>query len=233
MAFIHRSDQGRLHQPITLAPNGGAGARRPRGPTVCQQASREPKEGSGTQGRLHHGERFANYVQTLIDRDIRDLSGIERGADLNRLLQLVAARTGQLLVARALSSDLTISARTTLRYLDLCEEIFLIKTIPAWSSNLGKRAISTPKVAFVDSGVAAYLLGQDEKRLANIEGPLGPLLEGFVLMELALQIEWAGSTTVIDEIQPAPAGSWRSSIRWTRHRRQDASDRPPGRPGAW
>jgi predicted AAA+ superfamily ATPase len=133
----------------------------------------------------------ANYVHTLIDRDIRDLSGIERGADLNRLLQLVAARTGQLLVARALSSDLTISARTTLRYLDLCEEIFLIKRIPAWSSNLGKRAISTPKVAFVDSGVAAYLLSQDEKRLANIEGPLGPLLEGFVLMELARQIEWA------------------------------------------
>jgi uncharacterized protein len=137
------------------------------------------------------GRFFANYVQNLIDRDIRELAGIERGADLNRLLQLVAARTGQLLVAQALSSDLTISSRTALRYLDLCEEIFLIKRIPAWSSSLGKRAVSTPKVAFVDSGVAAYLLSQDEKRLASLGGMLGPLLEGFVLMELARQIEWA------------------------------------------
>ncbi len=109
---------------------------------------------------------FNGYVQTLIDRDIR-----------------------QLLAAERLATDLSISGRTAMRYLELCEEIFLIKRIPALSSNLGKRAVSTPKVACVDSGVAAYLIRQDENRLsALVDSALGPLLEGFVLMELSRQI---------------------------------------------
>lgn len=79
------------------------------------------------------------------------------------------------------------------RYLELCEEIFLIKRIPAWSSNLAHRAISSPKVAFVDSGIACYLLGQNQARLSQLTSPMiGPLLEGFVTMELARQLSWTG-----------------------------------------
>lgn len=137
--------------------------------------------------RLH-----ASYVKDLIDRDIRELSDIGRTDELRRLLQLVAARTSTLLVAQQLAVDLGISGRTVLRYLDLCEEVFLIKRIPAWSSNLGKRVISSPKVAFVDSGIAAYLLGQNSARLANLTSTvIGPLMEGFVTMELARQLTWA------------------------------------------
>lgn len=135
---------------------------------------------------------LAGYVTDLIDRDIRQLSDIGRGEELRRMLQLVAARTGQLLVASQLANDLSVSGRTVLRYLELCEEIFLIKRVPAWSSNLAKRVISSPKVAFVDSGVAAYLLGQSSRRLSELTSTaLGPLLKGFVLMELARQLTWA------------------------------------------
>ncbi|MGH3967847.1 MAG: ATP-binding protein [Mycobacterium sp.] len=137
---------------------------------------------------------LAGYVTDLIDRDIRQLSDIGRGEELRRMLQLVAARTGQLLVASQLANDLSVSGRTVLRDLDLCEEIFLIKRVPAWSSNLATRVISSPKVAFVDSGVAAYLLGQSSRRLRELTSPtLGPLLEGFVLMELARQLTWAAT----------------------------------------
>jgi hypothetical protein len=70
--------------------------------------------------------------------------------------------------------------------------LFLIKRIPAWSSNLAHRAISSPKVAFVDSAIAAYLLGQSRTRLSALTSPIiGPLLEGFVTMELARQLTWA------------------------------------------
>ncbi|GAA3444911.1 ATP-binding protein [Planomonospora venezuelensis] len=134
---------------------------------------------------------LASYVSTLIDRDIRDLSDISKPADLRRLLQLVAARTGQLLIAANLASDLSVSARTVQRYLDLCEEVFLIKRVPAWSSNLATRVVATPKVACVDSGIASYLLGLDENRLATGGDLFGPLLEGFVLMELSRQLTWA------------------------------------------
>jgi predicted AAA+ superfamily ATPase len=135
---------------------------------------------------------LAGYVSDLIDRDIRQLADIGRADELRRMLQLAAARTGQILVATELANDLSVSGRTVLRYLELCEEIFLIKRIPAWSSNLAKRVITSPKVAFVDSGIAAYLLGQSQARLAQLTSPvIGPLTDGFVLMELARQLTWA------------------------------------------
>jgi predicted AAA+ superfamily ATPase len=77
------------------------------------------------------------------------------------------------------------------RYLGLLEEVFLIKRILAWSQNFSSRAVSTPKVAFVDSGVAANVLDQDASRLGRFDGPIGGLLEGFVMMELARQLSWS------------------------------------------
>ena len=71
------------------------------------------------------------------------------------------------------------------------EEVFLVKRIPAWSRNVSSRAIGTPKLAFVDSGIAANLLGADVRSLLRPGGPFGPLLEGFVLMELARQLTWS------------------------------------------
>ena len=77
------------------------------------------------------------------------------------------------------------------RYLGLLEEVFLIKRILAWSRNLSTRAIGTPKIAFVDSGVAANLLDADARSLLRPGAAFGRLMEGFVLMELARQLTWS------------------------------------------
>lgn len=69
--------------------------------------------------------------------------------------------------------------------------VFLIKQIPAWSTNATTRTTGTPKLAFVDSGLACHLLGQDAARLGEPGGAAGPLLESFVLMELARQLTWS------------------------------------------
>jgi uncharacterized protein len=134
---------------------------------------------------------FDSYVADLISRDVNQLSEIERTGEMRTLLRLLAARSGQLLVASALRNDVRLSHRTVGRYLELLEEVFLIKRIPAWSRNLSTRAIGTPKVAMVDSGVAANLLAADAGRLLHPGAPFGPLLEGFVLMELARQLTWS------------------------------------------
>ncbi|WP_408638163.1 DUF4143 domain-containing protein [Nonomuraea corallina] len=63
--------------------------------------------------------------------------------------------------------------------------------MPAWSRNQSNRAIRTSKVAFVASGIAAYLLGADARGLVRPGGQFGPLMEGFMLMELARQLTWA------------------------------------------
>ncbi|MGQ0774755.1 MAG: DUF4143 domain-containing protein [Pseudonocardiales bacterium] len=134
-------------------------------------------------------ERFLDsYVADLISRDVSQLSEIERTNEMRALIRLLAARSGQLLVASALGNDVRLTHRTVGRYLDLLEEVFLIKRIPAWSRNLSTRAIGTPKVAMVDSGVAANLLDADAGRLLHPGSAFGPLLEGFVLMELARQL---------------------------------------------
>lgn len=133
---------------------------------------------------------FRSYVADLVNRDVIQLAEIERGPEMHALTRLVAARSGQLLVPGALGSELGLPKDTVRRYLRLLEEVFLLKRIPAWSRNLSARAISTPKVAMVDSGIAANLFGMDTVALGEAGGPLGSLLEGFVLMELARQLTW-------------------------------------------
>ncbi|WP_240617182.1 ATP-binding protein [Nocardioides speluncae] len=140
----------------------------------------------------HRRERFFdNYVADIINRDVIQLSEIERGPEMRRLAHMVAARSGQLLVAGSLGNALGLPQPTVKRYLTLLEEVFLIKRIPAWSRNLTTRAVGTSKAAMVDSGVAANLLGIGAHALRRPAGPLGPLLEGFVAMELARQLTWS------------------------------------------
>nr|WP_305788404.1 DUF4143 domain-containing protein [Actinoplanes lichenis] len=77
------------------------------------------------------------------------------------------------------------------RYLQLLDEVFLIKQIPGWSRNLGTRATQAAKLIFVDSGIAAQQLALDAHALLRPGAPFGQLLEGFVLSELARQLTWS------------------------------------------
>ncbi|APE37612.1 hypothetical protein BOX37_30920 [Nocardia mangyaensis] len=134
---------------------------------------------------------FSSYVGDLIARDVQQLSEIERTTEMRSLVQMLAARSGQLLSAPTLGNELGLGASTVKRYLALLEEVYLIKRIPAWSRNISSRATTTPKLAFVDSGVAAHQIGADARSLLRPTGQLGGLLEGFVLMELARQLTWS------------------------------------------
>lgn len=137
-------------------------------------------------------ERFLDsYVDELIRRDVSQLAEIERSAQMHGLVRLLAARSGHLLVATTLSNDLEVTARSVRRYLQLLEEVFLIKRIPAWARNVSARATRTPKLVFVDSAVAANLVGSDSHGLLRPESMFGPLLEAFVLSEIARQLTWS------------------------------------------
>jgi uncharacterized protein len=134
---------------------------------------------------------FAAYLSTLIERDVLEVSSIERQADMFRLLALLAGRVSGLLVPGTLAGQVGIPRTTLVRYLELLSTVFLIKSIPAWSSGQTTRAIGTPKLAFVDTGIACHLIGQDAARLNEPDGAAGPILENFVVMELARQLTWA------------------------------------------
>ncbi|MEV4217353.1 ATP-binding protein [Nonomuraea sp. NPDC049725] len=134
---------------------------------------------------------FDSYVSDLITRDVRQVTDIERPAEMRRLLSVVAARMGNLAVAQALGNDAGMPRVTLSRYLDLLELVFVIKRIPAWSSNLTTRAVGTPKLLVVDSGLGARLVGISPERAMDVTSPVGPLVENFALGEIARQLTWA------------------------------------------
>jgi uncharacterized protein len=137
-------------------------------------------------------QRFHDsYVADLIARDVMQLADIERTAQMRALIRLLAARNAQLLVASEVGNAASLPRTTALRYISLLEEVFLIRQVPAWSGSLASRVSKTPKVAFTDSGIAASLIGADARSLVRPGGAFGPLLEGFVLMELARQLTWS------------------------------------------
>ena len=134
---------------------------------------------------------FESYISDLVNRDVRQLTDIERPADMRRLVNLVAASTGALAVPASMASRLQVPASTVKRYLDLLDLLFVTRRIPAWSSNLATRAVATPKLLLTDSGLAAHLTGMSLRRARQPTAPVGPLMETFVLGELARQISLA------------------------------------------
>jgi uncharacterized protein len=134
---------------------------------------------------------FASYVTTILQRDVRDLANIEGLASLPRLLALVATRSAGLLNFSDLSRGLSIPQSTLKRYFALLEATFLIRLLPAWTSNLGLRLVKSPKLMVSDSGLCASLVGASAERLASEGTLLGSMLETFATMELVKQASWS------------------------------------------
>jgi hypothetical protein len=129
-------------------------------------------------------ERFFDaYVQSLIDRDVRQLADIQRKGRLRTLIRLLATRAGTIIAAGALESTLGLSRPTVARYLQVLEEIFLVKRIPGWSRNLGTRATAAPKLIVGIEVKAASTVGSDDFRgLRRLADRLGDdFVAGIVL----------------------------------------------------
>lgn len=129
---------------------------------------------------------FESYLADLMARDVHQVADIERAADMRRLISILAAQTGGLLSANRIAGDLGLTAPTVRRYIEILETIYLVRLIPAWSANATTRAVATPKVIFVDTGLAHYLTTG-----VVVDTPIGGLMENFVLGEVARQLTWS------------------------------------------
>lgn len=127
---------------------------------------------------------YGDYVETLVQRDVRDLARIASLDALPRLLAAAAAQSAQLFNAAELGSSFQLSRPTVRDYLTLLERVFLIDLLPPWHSNRLSRLVKTPKLHLGDSGLAAALLGADRDALRADRRLFGHLLETFVLQEL-------------------------------------------------
>lgn len=136
---------------------------------------------------------FENYLETIIKRDIRDISKIDAALEMPRLLQLLAARSANLLNIADVNRNLGTKEMTARRYTALLETIYLVQRVPSWTTRTGHRVRKAPKLFFTDSGVLAYLRGIRSSSEASVDYDLaiGPLIENFVVMELAKQLGWS------------------------------------------
>ncbi|MCF8083187.1 MAG: ATP-binding protein [Deltaproteobacteria bacterium] len=133
---------------------------------------------------------YRNYVETLVQRDVRDLGRISSLDALPRLLTLAAGQTACLLNVSDLAAPFQISRPTIREYLTLLTRIFLMEELPPWHNNRLKRLIKTPKLHLSDTGLAGALLGLEGNALWNDRALFGQLLETFVYQELRRQASW-------------------------------------------
>jgi hypothetical protein len=126
---------------------------------------------------------FDSYLETVLQREVRDLANVAGFADLPRLMLLLASRATGLVNYAGVSRDLGMPQTTLKRYLALLEATFLVLTVPAWFRKIGKRLVKSPKLILSDAGLLSHLLGAGNGE----EHSFGALLENFVLMEIVKQ----------------------------------------------
>lgn len=133
---------------------------------------------------------YRDYLDALVQRDVRDLARISSLDAMPRLLALAATHTARLFNVTALGAPFQLSRPTIRDYLTLLERLFLIDVLPPWHTNRLSRLVKTPKIHVGDTGLACALLGIGAEGLAADRALLGQLLETFVFQELRRQASW-------------------------------------------
>lgn len=127
---------------------------------------------------------YGAYVRTYIERDVRELSEIGDEVKFTRFMTVVAASTGQLLNLASLSRDVGISQPTAERWLSILVASNLVYLLQPYSNNITKRAIKTPKLYFLDTGLAAYLTKWNTTDVLKNGAMAGAFFESFVVAEI-------------------------------------------------
>jgi hypothetical protein len=133
---------------------------------------------------------YRDYIETLVQRDVRDLARISALDAIPRLLELAAGQTARLVNVAEMASAFQLSRPTIRDYVVLLERIFMLEHLPSWFSNRISRLIKTPKLHLADTGLAASLLGMDATAIYKDRAIFGQLLETFVFQELKRQASW-------------------------------------------
>lgn len=141
---------------------------------------------------------YDGYARTLTERDVGEVAKIQRVDDLPALVRLLATRTAAEINLASLANDADIPRTTLHGYLPLLESVFLVFRLPAWSRNVTAKRVKQAKLHFTDAGLAAHLLGASPASLADRSAAMaGPLLETFVVGEIARQAGWADTEVAL------------------------------------
>jgi len=124
------------------------------------------------------------YLDAIIQRDVRDVAGIDKLDQLPRFLRALAPMAGQMCNYTQLGGQVGLDGKTASRYLGVFEQMYLLKRVDVWARNRLGRVVKTPKLQFVDSGLLAVLLDLTSEVMQQGRTRFGNVLETFVFGEL-------------------------------------------------
>ncbi|MBI9108276.1 MAG: ATP-binding protein [Spirochaetales bacterium] len=144
---------------------------------------------NGFMPRLHEQDirprRFySDYFQTYVERDVRKLMAIENQQAFELFLKLLAGRAGQEINFSSLSNQVGISSPQLKKWLSILEASFIVFRLPPFHSNFGKRLTKSPKIYFMEVGLAVYLLGIETAEQLERDPVFGSLFENMVIADI-------------------------------------------------
>lgn len=139
------------------------------------------------------GQWMDSYVRTLLEKDVRDLANIEALTQMPRLLQILAARSGETLNIASLSRETGIPHTTLTRYIDLLKALFLLQFVPSWSADVDVRLTKASKVYMIDPALATHLSNANFDAAAQDAFLRLKLVRGFVANELGRLVSLSDS----------------------------------------
>jgi predicted AAA+ superfamily ATPase len=124
------------------------------------------------------------YIDALIQRDVRDIASIDKLDQLPRFLRVLAQTAGQMCNYSQLGGQVGLDGKTVSRYINIFEQMYLLRRIDVWARNRLKRMVKTPKLQFIDSGLLSTLLDLSSDEIRQDRTRFGNVLETFVFGEL-------------------------------------------------
>ena len=124
------------------------------------------------------------YLDAIVQRDVRDVADIDKLHQLPRFLQALAQTAGQMCNYTQLAGQLGMDSKTAARYVGIFEQMYLLKRIDVWARNRLSRVVKTPKLQFIDAGLLSALLDLNAEEALHNRTRFGNALETFVYGEL-------------------------------------------------
>lgn len=124
------------------------------------------------------------YMDAIIARDVRDISGIEKLDQLPHFLRALAQTAGQMCNYSQLGGQLGLDGKTAAKYISVFEQMYLLRRVDVWARNRLNRVVKSPKLQFIDSGLLATLLDLTADEVDKNRTRFGNVLETFVFAEL-------------------------------------------------
>jgi len=134
--------------------------------------------------RVEANVYYKNYIQTYIERDVRQIANIKNTTSFRRFITLLAGRVGQLVNLNALSGEVGVSHTTLAEWLEVLEASFIVFRLQPYYTNIGKRLVKTPKLYFTETGLAACLLGLKTPEQVSRDPLRGNLFENLVVSDI-------------------------------------------------